>query len=147
MNTGTITVDVYSVINAILSADSVVKVGGSAGVNYIGHPYPGKFINESGNMDLPFIIIHKPTATETRYTMTKKKYRIEITIETFAHSQDECKLISDGIRNALESNKDTTRYTYYMYEFMVTGDTEDFDLRGTKRIHRNVLTCQYYIWE
>jgi len=142
-STSTLSTDIWDSIRGIIAADSVVKVGGTAGIIYIGGPYPSKFIDSAGG--LPFIVIHKPVVIEEKRTITKKAYLISIEIESFADNAATLKLVSDGVRNALESNESTTRASNFMFNFKVVGDTEDFDLRRNKRIHRNMLTCEYLI--
>lgn len=142
-DTATLSENIWDNLRTILAADAVVGTGGTAGVNKIYGAYPQDFIDDASG--LPFIVIHKPILTETRRTITKKNYTVSVDIEGFADNAAVMKIVSDGIRNALQSNQATTRASHFMFDFMITGDTEDFDLRGNKRIHRNVLTCQYMI--
>ena len=137
MSISTISQDVWDTIRTILSNDTTL----SNNVNYIGGAYPQKFIDDAGG--LPFIVIHKPNISETRYTFTKKTYNIEIDIECFADTAAKLKLISDAVRNALETNQSTTRNVNAMFNFTVIGEAEDFDLRNNKRIHINRMTCSY----
>jgi len=91
------------------------------------------YIDKAGG--LPFVIIHKPEITENALTFSRKRYPISIEIECFTDSAAKLKILADAIRNALEGNRSTFRTTDTMFNFRIVSDTEDFDLRGNKRIH------------
>jgi len=135
----TILTNSWDVIRTLLVGNSTVT--GLVAATKIHSAYPGRYINKGGG--LPFIVIHKPEITEEKLTMTKKRYPISIDIESFSDNADKAKQVSDAIRNALEGNRATFRTTDEMFNFRVTSDTKDFDLRGNKRVHIDRLTCEF----
>lgn len=133
----TINTNCWDTVRNIIAADGTVD----ANSTYVGGAYPQKFIDRAGG--LPFIVIHKPRITEERLTIKpKKRCRIIIDISIFADKSATLKLLSDAVRNSLESNQDTT-IAAVMHDFKVTGDSEGFELRGNKRIHSNRMTIEY----
>jgi hypothetical protein len=137
INVSTITTNTWDVVQTIISGNATVDTNS----NGVYGAYPQQFIDNAGG--LPMVIVHKPEVTEQRLTMTKKKFMVTIRIESFADKADTLKTLSDAVRNALETNKATTRGSNQLYHFKVVEDTEDFDLRANKRIHRNILGVSY----
>lgn len=127
-----------SIRNLLVGDDTVT---GLVATTKIHGAYPGDYIKKGGG--LPFIVIHKPEVTEKKLTFSKKRYMTSIDIESFSDNADKAKQVSDAIRSALEGNRATFRTTDEMFNFRITSDTEDFDLRGKNRVHIDRLTCEF----
>jgi len=137
VSVSTITTNIWDAIQTIISGNTTVDNNSTA----VYGTYPQQFIDSAGG--LPMVIVHKPEVTEQRITMTKKKFLISIRIESFTDNAAGLKVLSDAVRNALETNKVTTRGSNQLYHFKIVEDTEDFDLRANKRVHRNILGASY----
>jgi hypothetical protein len=69
---------------------------------------PKKLIQGTG---YPYIIIPTGEVTEEILTMTKKKVRITTRIEIYARREKSLRIMSDRIREILETNKNTANWS------------------------------------
>ena len=131
----------WDVIRSILNSDNTV----TSNSNKRYSAYPDTFLSDAGG--LPIVVINKPEVVAAPLTLDgTKQYIVTFEIHSVvggeSRSAEKLKVLADAVRYALLNNQSITE-SNGLYNPVILSDTADFDFRGGKKIHYDILRIQY----
>ena len=91
----------------------------------------------------PYVKIPCPEYTEERYTFTKSKVTLDLSITVYSTRASVLRELTDAIRKAITDNQDATSLVKLRNRKLPTGNYNESLLDNGKVLYENTLTATY----
>lgn len=136
----TIKTDAWKALYDVLKSSGLMTY-----INRIYSAYPAEFIEDAGG--LPFAILHPADVVGIPVTLDNTKdYYVTFDIEVVVGEESEIakksKQVADIVNKVIMNAQDTLQ-TNGLFNYVMTGNTKDFDEREGNKIMYDVISIQF----